>query len=153
MLNRWVKAMNKDQFKFNLPPEWEDQTAYFFKGPDIDGQEHLLMLHLDRHLQQDDINDFARQRIAPITENLQGLEVLKDEEVTIEEGNPVYEFTCRWMPAEGISVLKKYIFVFYDNMGFTFNCDFSKKSYKMLSKQISSIIDSLLPGTYEPLED
>ena len=144
---------NNSPFKLSTPGEWEDQTVYVFRGPTIDNQDHQLMMTVDRQLQNDNISAYARDRTNPIVEGLQGVEVLKEEEVTIEDGNPTYEFVCRWMPAEGFSVIKKYVFVFKDKMGFMFNCGFSKKSYKMLSAQIKQVIDSLLPGTYEPYEE
>jgi len=146
--------MKKDsnRFQIKLPTGWEDQTVYHFRGPDIDGAPHLMILTVDRHLQDDDIATFAQDRMTPIEENLQGLEVLKKEEVTIEGGNPVFEFVYRWIPGEGIRMFQKYVFVLKDGLGFSFCASFSKKSLKMLGGQMKELVDSLLPGTYEPLE-
>ncbi|MBN1163425.1 MAG: DcrB-related protein, partial [Candidatus Krumholzibacteriota bacterium] len=138
-----------NQFRFDLPGEWEDQTVFVFRGPIIGESEHKLLVTIDRNPQQDDIREFARDRTSPLVDSLQGLEVLKDEEITLEDGNPAYEFVCKWIPSEEISIIKKYVFVFYDRMGFTFSCDFSKKSYKILGGQMSGIIESFLPGTYQ----
>lgn len=142
-----------NKFRFDLPSEWQDQTAYYFRGPEIDGQEHRLMLHIDRIWHHENIYDFSREKISPLVNELQSLEILKDEDVTMDNGNPVYEFVGKWIPVDEVVVIKKYVFVFFDNMGFTFTCDFSKKSYKMLNEQMKKLIDSLLPGTYLPLED
>jgi hypothetical protein len=146
-------AKTMSRFKVDLPNGWEDQTVYHFRGPDIDGNQHLIILTVDRHLRDDDIVAFAQDRISPIEDNLQGLEVLKKEEVTIEDGNPVFEFVYRWIPGEGIRMFQKYIFVIKDDMGFSFSGSFSKKSLKMLGGQMKELVDSLLPGTYEPLEE
>jgi len=145
------KAQNR--FSLDLPHSWEDQTVYHFKGPDIDGRPHTIILTIDRLLRDDSIAHFAQDRIDPIVENLQGLEVLKKEEVTIENGNPVFEFVYRWIPGEGVKLFQKYVFVIKDGMGFSFSGSFSKKSLKMLGGQMKEIIESLLPGTYEPLEE
>ncbi|MBN2183959.1 MAG: DcrB-related protein [Candidatus Krumholzibacteriota bacterium] len=141
-----------NRFKFDLPREWQDQTVYYFKGPDIDGTGHQIMLTLDRNLQHEEIGQFARQKTDPIVRNLGGLEVLKDEDVTLENGNPVYEFICKWVPSDELTVIKVFIFVFYGGTGFSFSCDFSRKSHKMLGGQLRKIVESLLPGTYEEIE-
>ncbi len=144
---------NHNPFDFDLPSEWEDQTVYVFRGPNIGNVEHRLMVTIDRHLQHDNIADFAREKSEPITENLSGLEVIRDEDVTLENGNSVHEFICKWIPSDEKTIFKKYIFVLCHDMGFTFFCDFSKKSLKMLGGQMNDIIESLLPGTFEPVED
>ncbi len=145
--------MTEFDYKFELPKEWEDQTVYVFKGPTEDSYEHRLMLAIDRDLQDGIIKNFASQQTATIKENLQGLEVLKDQEITIEGGNPAYEFVCKWVPGNDFVVYKKYVFVIHDKRGFTFNCDFTKKTYQMLGKKVNELIEQLLPGTYKPLDD
>ena len=140
-------------FTFDMGSGWEDQTVYTFRGPKIDDREHMLILNITRKPQHDDICQFAREWIDPLVDTLQGLDILKEEEVTVEDGHPAYEFVCRWIPADNMAIIKKYVFVLAHDMGFTFSCDFSKKSHKMLSGQLKEIIDSLLPGTYQPYEE
>ena len=144
---------NTDQFRFDLPDGWQDQTVFHFRGPVIDDQEHLLTLVIDRFLQQTDVGEFARLRTQPVVEALQGVEVLKDEETTVPGCYPSYEFVYRWMPAEGVKILKKQIFVLREGRGYSLEIEFSKKSYKMLGEQVKKVIESLLPGTYKPRED
>jgi hypothetical protein len=146
-------AEYENPFKLNLPKGWDDQTVYHFKGPDIDGQSHTLMLTIARRLADEDIEPFARDRINPIVENLQGLEVLKDEETTVEGCFPSHEFACRWIPGEGVQMIQRYVFVIAHGMGFTFSSTFSKKSHKLLGEQMKDVIESVLPGTYQPLEE
>jgi len=140
------------KFKFDLPSEWEDQTVYYFRGPNVDGKVHQIMLTLDRNPQHDDISEFAKQQTDPLTENLQGLEILTEEDVTIEDGNPAFEFICKWIPSDDLTIVKAYIFVFHNSIGFSFNCDFSKKSYKILGRQFRNIVEKLLPGTFEEID-
>ncbi|MFH2036489.1 MAG: DcrB-related protein [Candidatus Zixiibacteriota bacterium] len=141
-----------NKFKFNLPSEWEDLTVYYFRGPTIDGTNHQIILTLDRNLQHDNIESFAKERTDPIVENLSGLEILKDENITLDDGNPAYEFICKWIPSDEITFVKVFVFVFHNKIGFSFNCDFSKKSYKMLSGQFRNIVEQILPGTYEEID-
>jgi len=140
-------------FQIELPRGWEDQTVYVFRGPEEDGREHNLMLMVDRHLQHEDISAFAREKTQPIIDALQGVEALKDEEITVEGGNPVYEYVYKWVPSEGYISFQRYLFVFSEGMGFTFSIGFSKKSLKLLNGQVNGIIESLVPGTFEPLEE
>lgn len=140
-------------FKIDLPVGWEDQTVYHFQGPAIDGTPHTLILVIDRHLQDVDIREFANQRIEPITQALQGLEVLKSEETTIEFGHPTYEFVYKWMPSDDVRIYQKYIFVIGNGLGFTFSASFTKKSFKTLALQLKDVVEAVLPGTYKPLEE
>ena len=143
----------KDRFKINLPDGWEDQTVYTFRGPDNSGVQHMMMLNVDRHLQAEDITSFAEEKTDPIIQALQGVEVLKDEEVTLENGNPVYEFVYKWVPSDGNVIFQKHVFVIKDGIGFNFSAGFSKKTIKTIGTQMSEIVESLLPGTYLPIED
>lgn len=144
---------NHISFSTNLPSGWEDQTVYHFRGPEIDSQSHMLQLVVDRNLWYDDIANFVKDKKELLVETLPGIEVLKDQDVTIHNGNPVYELVYKWMIGAEKTVFCKYIFVIKDKMGFTFNAEFSKKSYKLLTGQVREIVESLLPGTYEALED
>jgi len=140
--------MSEIDFNIKLPRGWQDQTSYYFRGPEIDGEVHEMHLNVDRFLQDSDIRRFAEEKTDPI-KSMQGLEVLKDEEVTLEGGNPVYEFVYKWIPADGIVEINKYVFVISDDMGFMFSARFSRKSYKMLGGQMKEIVERMLPGTYE----
>ncbi len=143
----------ENRFKIELPTGWEDQTVYHFRGPDLDGIPHLVTLTVARQLRDENITRFAQERIDPIVQNLQGLEVLKSEETTVENGNPAYEFVYRWIPGEGVRFFQKHVFVISDGMGFSFSGSFSKKTFKMLGQQLKELIEGVLPGTYEPLEE
>ncbi len=144
---------DKNRFHFDLPGGWEDQTVYYFRGPKIDEKDHQLMLVIDRHLQQDDIAEFARVRTEPVLKAFQGVEVLKDEETTIAGCYPSYEFVYRWIPVDGVKLFKKHFFVLRSDHGYAFEIEFSKQSYKMLGEQVKKVIEKLLPGTYEVQED
>ncbi len=145
--------MSQSPFKLELPEGWEDQTVYSFRGPEDGGREHSLTLILNRHLRHEYISDFAREHIDPITETFQGIEVLKDEEVTIEEGNQAHEFVYKWIPSEGMTLFTKYVFVIKDNMGYVFSCEFSKRTYKTVGSMMKNVIEALVPGTYEHPEE
>jgi len=145
--------MNDNAFSFELPEGWEDQTVYYFRGPVEGDKEHLLMLVLNRQLQHEDVTSFAKEQINPITSGLQGIEVLKDEEITIDRGNQAYEFVYEWTPVEDVHIFKRYVFVLRSRIGFTFSCEFTKKSLKTVGAGMKDVIEALVPGTYTPLEE
>jgi hypothetical protein len=137
-------------FNISLPKGWQDQTMYYFKGPRIDDFDHEMTLNIDRFLQHAGIIDFAREKTRPLTSSMTGIEILKDEETTVEGCNASYEFVYKWIPADDIIEIHKYVFVLKEQMGFAFNVRFNKKTYKLLGTQIKEIIEKVLPGTYEP---
>lgn len=145
--------MKDNRFLFDLPKGWEDQTVYIFEGPKEGETEHRLVLYLNRHLQNADLESFARSQTGPIVDNLSGVEVLKDEDVTLEGCNPCREFVYKWIMAENLAYYHKYIFVIRDNVGFTFSCRFTKMTYKLLGHQMNEVIEALVPGTYQPIEE
>lgn len=146
--------MSKDNvFKFDLPKGWMDQTVYVFQGPKEADLDHSIMLTLDRKLRHDEISQFAYERTSPIIETMTGIDVLKNEEITLPDGNPVWEFVYKSVPADGMIFFQKYVFVFKDKFGFTFSGKFTKQTIKTVGAQFKQIIETLVPGTYEPLED
>jgi len=146
-------SKQKGRFHFELPGEWEDQTVYYFRGPVEKGVEHTLMMTIDRHLQDDDIEDFARVRINAVEGSFPGMETMIDEEITVPGGIPAYEYTYKWIPSEDMKFVEKYVFAFKNGMGFTFYIRFEKNTHKTVGMQLAKVIESLLPGVYKPVEE
>ncbi len=143
----------RNRYKFELPSEWEDQTVYHFRGPRIGNVEHMMRLAVDRNLQHTEIRSFAQEKCDPIKNQMSDVEVLKDKEVTIDSGNPAWEFVYKWVPSDDIASIHKYIFVISEKIGFTFYCEFTKKSFKMLGDHVRQVVESAVPGTYDPIEE
>lgn len=141
-----------NRFEFKLPAGWEDQTAYTFKGPDDGDLSHSIVLIVDRKLQHDSVDSFAREKTRPILDALQGIDVLKDEETTVPGCNPSYDFYYKWIPSEEKIIFQKYVFVIADGMGFCFAAQFSKRTLKTVGAMMKKVVESVLPGTYEPLD-
>jgi len=113
----------------------------------------MMMLTVDRNRQEDDLERYALARTQSILSSMPGTEVLKDEEITVPGGNPVYEFAFKWRPSDENTYLEKYFFVFYDNMGLTFYLRFEKNTHKTVGLQVKEVIESILPGTFNPGSD
>ena len=132
------------QFRLDLPDHWNDQTAYYFVGPEVDGVPHMLTVTLDRQLQDHDLKTFARRQIDLQIEATGGLEVLKDKRNTLSSGKEVYEFVGRWIPSDDHVIFKKTVYLIVDGIGFTFAADFSKHSLKTVGVEMMKIVDSLI---------
>jgi hypothetical protein len=140
--------MDNISFNIQLVDGWEDLTAYVFRGPMIDDFDHRIILNIDRQLQHDDIVEYSQEKINPIVQTMTGIDVLKDEEITFEGGNPAYEFVYKYILSDELFQIHKYSFIIKDNLGFSLNVCFTKKSYKILKEQVKEIIESIVPGTY-----
>ncbi len=135
-------------FRLHLPLEWEDQTVYYFKGPDCGGMAHGITMTIDRTSHHRDIDRFAAVQIDAIGGSLQNIEVLEDENLTLEDGNPVYSFVYRWMPAASQPVYQKCVFVLRAGKAHTFSIGFNKKSFKIVGPRVEEVIEMLIPGTF-----
>jgi len=144
---------DNNPFKFDLPQGWMDQTVYVFQGPKEADLDHSLILTIDRTIRYPNIADFAAEKISPIIETMSSIEVLKNEETTLPECNPAWEFVYKWVPADNMIFFFKYVFVYKDNLGFTFSGKFTKQTIKTVGAQMKQIIENLLPGTYIALEE
>jgi hypothetical protein len=139
----------ENPFRFDLPEGWEDQTVYNFNGPSDGARSHQVTLVLTRELQHLEVKVFAKEWTDPIVSTLQGVDILKDEEITIPNGNQAYEFVYRWSSAEGMQDIYKYVFVIRDGIGYTFSGQFSKMTLKTVGVGMMQLIESLVPGTYK----
>ena len=131
------------QFSLDLPKEWQDQTVYYFVGPEVKGVPHLLTVALDRKPAEKNLEAFARQRIEIQIEATGGAEILKDEAITLPSGKEAHEFVCRWIPSDDKVIFKKTVYLIHDGIGYTFAIDFSKQSLKIIGLEVARIIDSL----------
>jgi hypothetical protein len=134
------------QFTINLPEGWEDRTVHLFTGPDDSGVQHMLNLTIDAEVQNYELNEYARERIDQIIDTVQGVEILKEEEKTLPNGNRAYECVYKWIPADETIIFKKLVYMIIDGMGYTFSANFSKKTIKTIGVEVDGIIDSLVAG-------
>ncbi len=135
-----------NQFRIDLPDDWADKSAYSFMGPEENGVQHLLTLTIDREIEDDDLTEFAQARIEILRGSLQGMEILKEDERTLENGIPVYEMACRWIPVDGTVLFQKYYYLIVDGAGYTFTGTFSKRTLKTVGVVVERMINSFRPA-------
>jgi len=135
--------------RFELPSGWQDQTTYTFAGPPLADMPHTVVLTIDQQRGIDNITEFARETTDVIKQQLQGIEVLKDEETTSNADTPVWEFVYKWMPSEQEIIFLRYIFVIRGGIAYNFVGRFTKKTLKTVGVQMYDLVEAVLPGTFE----
>jgi hypothetical protein len=140
-------------FTIKLSADWEDRTVHTFMGPDDSGVQHIITLVVDPEVGDEDLFDFARERIDTVIDSMQSITVLKDEPKTLKSGREAYEFVYRWIPMEGKVIYKKQIYMLIDGKGYIFGGDFSRKTIKTIGLEMDQMIDSFEPGCPERIED
>ena len=139
-------SSTNNQFSIELPDDWEDATTYSFMGPEINGVQHLLTVSVDNEVGDEYYVDYARGRIEVLTMTLSGLEILTEEERTLENGTQYYFMACRWIPTDGRVLYQKYYYMIIDGVAYTFAGTFSKQSLKTIGRQVEQMINTFKPG-------
>ena len=142
-----------NQYRIDLPDGWEDRTVHLFMGPDDSGVQHMMQLSIDPETEGAELEEYARQRIDAAMESLQGAEILKEEEKTLECGRTVYEFVYRWIPVDGKKMFQKLVYMMVDGVAYTFSAGFSKKTMKTIGVEVERIINSFKAGLEMDEED
>ncbi len=142
--------MNKagKQIYLDLPDGWEDKTIYTYMGPDDSGVQHILTLVVDENVDSMNVSEFAAQRIDVIKDSMASITVLKDELKELPSGRTVHEFVYKWVPADKV-IFQKFVYLLINDVGYTFSCNFSKKTIKTIGLQVDGIIDSFNPERIE----
>lgn len=133
------------QFYIDLPSDWEDKTIYTYMGPDDSGVQHILTLVIDNDIKGIELDEFARDRVEAVKESMSAIAVLKDETKELPSGRIVHEFVYKWVPTDDRIIFQKFVYMIWDNKGYTFSCNFSKKTIKTIGLQVDRIIDSFNP--------
>jgi hypothetical protein len=132
-------------FEVNLPDRWKETTVYTYQGPDDSGVQHNISLVVDRETTAPDLKTYAAERRANLLATLQGIDILKEEERTMESGYPAYELVYKWIPVEGTVVYQKMLFVLVGRVVCTFSGNFSKKTIKTIGVEFDRIASSFAP--------
>lgn len=130
------------RFEVNLPERWKDTTVYTYQGPDDSGVQHNMSLVVDRETAAPDLGTYVAERRANLLSTLQGIDILKEEEKTLESGLPARELVYKWIPVEGTVVYQKMLFVLVGRVVCTFSGNFSKKTVKTIGVEFDRIASS-----------
>lgn len=128
-----------------LPPGWEDQTIYTYMGPEDSGIQHLLTLVVDKSAGKTELSDYVRERRDLTLNTMPGMEMLKEEQKTLDSGFPAVEIVFKWIPSDESIIYRKQVFLIVDEIGYIFSANFSKKTIKTIGTEVDRIINSFNP--------
>jgi hypothetical protein len=137
--------MNNTLFQLTFPDDgWKETTVYTFEGPHDSGIQHNLVLTIDKNLPKDtDLKVYAKAQHEATTRLLQGYEFINDTEKTMPSGEPVYEITHKYIPADEVILFQKQWYLFKENKAFIFTSTFNKKTLNTIAGEVFEIITSL----------
>lgn len=136
-------ARSNNLFRITLPKEWEDQTVHFFMGPEDSGLKHTLTLLIDPKPESDDLVEFARTYTRPWAEALPNSDILKNEQIMLDNGLAAYEVVCKSVPSEKQVLFHRRWYVLDNGAGYIFTAIFSKKTMKTIALDVLRIVNSL----------
>jgi hypothetical protein len=130
-------------FQLNFPDGWKETTVYTFEGPHDSGVQHNLVLVVDPFIKKDtELKDYAQAQIAGPKKVMPGFEMVSEKEKTMPDGTIAYEIVYKYIPAEGMILFQKQIYMRKEGKAFIFTASFSKKTLSTIAYQIDSIISS-----------
>lgn len=131
-----------DSFDLELPDGWANQTAYQIIGPVENDQAPLLTLTLDREPVADDLDEFADARVAMLEDAFGQMEILKNENITLDNGIAAREFIFKLSLGEA-PVYRKHIWILHNDTGYDFVGDFAKHTLKTYGVDMLRIAGTL----------
>jgi hypothetical protein len=137
--------MNNTLFQLTFPDEnWKETTVYTFEGPHDSGVQHNLVLTIDQNVPKDIVlKDYAKGQFEATTRMLPGFEFVEEKERKMPSGDPIYEITYKYIPAEEVVLFQKQWYLFAHNKAFIFTSTFNKKTLNTIMNDVMKIVGSL----------
>jgi hypothetical protein len=130
-------------FQITFPDGWKETTVYTFEGPHDSGVQHNLVLVVDPFIKKDiELKDYAQAQIAGPKQVMPGFEMVSEKDKTMPDGNVAYEIVYKYIPAEGMILFQKQIYMRKEGKAFIFTATFSKKTLATKGNIIDLIIGS-----------
>jgi len=132
-------------FQLTFPDDgWKETTVHTFEGPHDSGVQHNLVLTIDKNLPKDvDLKVYAKAQHEATTRLLPGYEFIEEKEKKMPSGDPIYEITYKYIPADEVVLFQKQWYMFIKEKAFIFTSTFSKKTLNTLANEVMEIIGSL----------
>jgi hypothetical protein len=134
-------------FQLTFPDGWKETTIHTFEGPYDSGVQHNLVLVIDPEVPgKTDLREYARRQSGATKEALPGFAFINESAKTLPSGVPAYEMVYKYVPADGIELFQKQVFVIVEGKGYIFTATFSKKTLQTIAYEVDEIINSLVAG-------
>ena len=138
-----------DAFQLDLPAgEWTDRSVYTLTGPTIDGIQHNITILREPDVEPDTLHDFAGQQIAALELQLDGCQVLLDDDIQLASGRPAYRIIYTWQPSDDLRLYQEQIYVLHDGQGYTLTASFTRATRKQLGNEVERMMRS-----FDPLDE
>jgi hypothetical protein len=146
-------AETNNQFQLNLPDGWKETTIHTFQGPHDSGVQHNLVLVIDPEVpKKTDLAEYAHKQSGTTKEVLPGFALINESAISLPSGVPAYVIVYKYVPADGVELFQKQVFLIIDNKGYIFTATFSKKTLQTIAYEVEEIINSMRAIKHEQLE-
>jgi hypothetical protein len=137
--------MKNNLFQLTFPDDgWKETTVYTFEGPHDSGVQHNLVMTIDQNAPKDvALKDYAKGQFEATTHLLPGFEFIEEKEKKMPSGEPIYEITYKYIPADEVILFQKQWYMFFNNKAFIFTSTFSKKTLTTIAQEVMEIIGTL----------
>ena len=133
-------------FQLSLPEQWKETTIHTFQGPHDSGVQHNLVLVIDPEVpKKTDLKEYAHKQSGVTKEVLPGYAAISETGKTLPSGVPAFEIVYKYVPAEGIELFQKQVFMIIEGKGYIFSATFSKKTLQTVAYEVDQIIMSFKP--------
>jgi len=128
-------------FQLTFPEGWKETTVHTFEGPYDSGVQHNLVLVVDPFIKKDtNLKDYAHAQIAGPKRNMPGFEMVNEQEKKMPDGTPAFEIVYKYIPAEGVILFQKQLYMRKEEKAFIFTSTYSKKTLATIAPRIDSIV-------------
>ena len=131
-----------NRFVLNIPADWTDKSIYKFDGPQDDGINHNIFVHIENNVEIPDLERYADIQIKAVETELQGYHELKRGRIVLNNQLPAYELVYKWSPMKDREVYQRAIYVLHKETGYILTATFSKKTWKTKGTEIDKILKS-----------
>jgi hypothetical protein len=137
--------MINNLFQLTFPDDgWKETTVYTFEGPYDSGVQHHLVLTIEPFVPENtELADYAKGQFEVTTHLLPGYEFIEEKQKKMPSGEPIFEFTYKYLPADEVVLYQKQWYLFLNKKAFIFTSTFNKKTLNTLAIDVLRIIGTL----------
>jgi len=141
-----TETYRADAFQLDLPAgEWQDRSVYTLTGPTVDGVQHNITVMQDPDVEAETLYDFAGEQMAALEMQLDGCQVLLDDEIQLTSGRPAYRVIYVWHPNDDLRLYQEQLYVLHDACGYTLTASFTRTTRKQIGAEVEHMMRTFTP--------
>ena len=134
-----------NRFSLMLTPEWQDQSIYFYQGPELEGQKIQLSVQPDNAAGNISAENYAERIWASLAGELQGARLLHKEPGQLRDETPTMSYVFQWCPQEKIELIQRFLIVVKNGTAWQLSCLLTPKNWKTQGRAVTEMMNSFLP--------